>query len=256
MRYAVKLAYDGSLFSGWQKQPGRVTVQGVLENALETFCHEKTAVHGAGRTDKGVHALGQVASFDLTSDKPAKTVLLATNANLPEPVRVVDVTPVVDSFHARRSALWREYVYHVWTGGACYPQIRRYVWWNGRRRWDMERIREACRRFAGTHDFSAFCRASERPEYSVRIISSMTVARRGPLVRFRVRGNAFLTNMVRIMIGTIDRIGAGEWEPHILDRLLEGADRTEAGPTAPAEGLTLQKVGYASLSWPGRSFLR
>jgi tRNA pseudouridine38-40 synthase len=256
MRYAVKLAYDGGPFSGWQKQPGRVTIQGVLEEALEAFCHEKPTVHGAGRTDKGVHALGQVASFDLTSDKPAKTVLLAANAHLPKYVRVIDVTPVDTSFHARYGAVWREYVYHVWMGGACYPQIRPYVWWNGRRRWNMDTIREACRRFAGTHDFGAFCRASERPENSERTIYSMTVARRGPLVRFRVRGNAFLTNMVRIMIGTIDKAGTGEWPLEIIDNLLEGSERTEAGPTAPAGGLTLMRVGYEGLRWPGRSFLR
>jgi tRNA pseudouridine38-40 synthase len=141
-------------------------------------------------------------------------------------------------------------------GGACYPQVRPYVWWNGRRRWDMERIREACTRFAGTHDFGAFCRASECPENSERTIYSMTVASRGPLVRFRVRGNAFLTNMVRIMIGTIDKTGTGEWPLDIIDGLLKGSDRTEAGPTAPAGGLTLQRVGYEALRWPGRSFLR
>jgi len=256
MRYAVKLAYDGSAFSGWQKQPGCLTVQGVLEDAFAAFCPEKVAIQGAGRTDKGVHALGQVAHLDLPSGKPEKTVLLAANAHLPRQVRVMDVVGVDSSFHARYSALWREYVYHVWMDGACYPHVRPFVWWNGRRRWDMERIREACRHFVGEHDFSAFCRTSERPDDAFRSITRMTVARRGSLVRFRVRGNAFLTNMVRIMIGTLDLIGAGECSPDIIDDLLKGADRTEAGPTAPAEGLVLQKVGYASLSWPGRAFLR
>lgn len=256
MKYAVKIAYDGRAFAGWQKQPGLRTVQGATEDALAAFCHEDVSIQGAGRTDKGVHALGQVASFDLHSPKPLKTILLAANAHLPEDVRLMDVSETEGSFHARHSALWREYVYHVWVGGACYPQIRPFVWWNSRRDWDMKRVREACRRFRGSHDFRAFCRASECPPDTVRVISAMTAARRGSLIRFRVRGNAFLTNMVRTMIGTVDLIGSGERDPDILEDLLKGAPRCEAGPTAPPQGLVLQKVGYAHLLWRGRAFLR
>jgi len=250
MKYAIKIAYDGGYFSGWQKQPGRTTVQESVGKALKAFCHQDVSVHGAGRTDKGVHALGQVASFELKDPLPLETIISAGNAHLPDQIRLMEAAHVDESFHARYSALWREYVYHVWTGASCYPHIRNYVWWKRRADWDMEKVRSACGKFTGTHDFRAFCRASECPQNAVRYIARMTVAKRGPLVRFRIRGNAFLTNMVRIMIGTTDHIAAGACSLEILDYLLSGANREEAGPTAPAQGLILQKIGYGVPLWP------
>lgn len=248
-RYAMQVSYKGKDFSGWQKQPNSRTVQGVLESALELLAGHPVTVYGAGRTDKGVHALGQVVSFDLNRHWAPEKLLLAVNAHLPKDVRVMRMRYVDNSFHARYSALWREYVYFIWTGRVCFPHFSDYVW-HRKQKWDISKARRACKLFWGTKDYRAFCRKSECPPSAFRTIHKAEVFSRGDLVWFRVRGDSFLTNMVRIMVGTLDYICTGKKDIDYLEELLQGkAERPDAGPTAPADGLFFWRVGYPRSLW-------
>jgi tRNA pseudouridine38-40 synthase len=243
IRYAATVSYDGSLYCGWQIQPDVTSVQEVFEHALFSLAGKKTSVTAAGRTDAGVHSKGQVVSFALDADWREQKLLLAMNAHLPLSVRVTEVRKVPSDFHARRSALWREYRYFVWHGSFCYPHIANYVWWN-KRSWNIEKVRECCSVIQGEHDFSAFCRVSECPENSVRRILKMKVFSKNSLTVFQIRGDAFLTNMVRIMMGNIHLVGTGKYPVSWLEGLLHGGSRVSSGATAPPEGLFLWKVGY------------
>lgn len=249
MRYAARLSYLGQAFSGWQRQPHSDSVQEHLERVLALLNGgERVTVVAAGRTDAGVHARGQVVSFDLDRYWEPDRFRMALNANLPESVRVARVVHVQSAFHARRDASWREYVYFLWTAGYVYPHLAPYVWWN--RSWkDLSLLRQACFLLEGTHDFSAFCRLSERPENPMRTLYSVRLVRRGPLVRLRVRGNAFLTNMIRIIVGNLDQLARGRRDLEWFSRLLLGGDRTQSARTAPAEGLFFWKVGYNPSPW-------
>ncbi|WP_296867462.1 tRNA pseudouridine(38-40) synthase TruA [Thermovirga sp.] len=245
-RYAIKISYNGKNFSGWQKQPGGRTVQGTLENVLQLLAGHPVTVCAAGRTDKGVHAVGQIVSFDLERSWDPQKLLLAVNANLPEDVSAIKAFDVEESFHARYSALWREYVYFIWTAKTCYPHFRDYVW-HRKQEWDLKKVKQACRCFLGEKNYRAFCRKSECPPNASRTIYKAEIFTRGDLVWFRVRGNSFLTNMVRIMVGTLDCIGTGKQDIDYLESLFEDkAERPNAGPTAPAKGLFFWKVGYPS----------
>lgn len=242
-KVAAVVSYSGSAFSGWQKQANAHSVQAELEIALERLTGEKISILGAGRTDAGVHAKGQVCSFYVPDSWEIEKLTRALNANISQDVRIMRIVPVENSFDARRSALWREYVYFVWMGNACYPIMRDMVWQNPWT-WNISAVNQCCRVFEGQHDFSAFCKASELPPNSIREIFRMRYSRKGSLAFFRIRGNAYLTNMVRIMIGSIHFVATGKKEPEWIKDLLSGKPRTEAGPTAPAKGLFLWKIGY------------
>lgn len=243
MKYAAIVAYDGGEFAGWQKQPNAVTVQETLEHAVSQLSHDHVNVVAAGRTDGGVHSRGQVVSFIMEKNWKEDRLLLAINAHLPKSVRITRVRQVPDDFHARRSALWREYRYFVWHGSFCYPHISKYVWWN-KRSWNTEKVKDVCRLLEGTHDFRAFCRVSECPENSVRSIIKLRVRSHGQLTVFNIRGNAFLTNMVRIMIGNIDLVGIGQYDTNWIQELLSGKSRIFSGTTVPASGLFFWRAGY------------
>ena len=249
MKYAAKLSYDGSEFCGWQKQKdiAGATIQDTFEKALAILDGGNVPVTVAGRTDKGVHAAGQVASFSMSRYWEPGKLRNALDANLPESVTVLRVLEVPDNFSARHSALWREYIYFVWKEHGCPPHIKPYVWKNTSF-WDYGRIREACSAIKGEHDFGAFCRLGDRPENSVRTVTKVDFSARGPLCRVRVRGKSFLTNMVRIILGSVDLVGTGKRDISWLESLLQGKSREEAGPTAPAKGLFLWKVGYGDTS--------
>lgn len=249
MNYAVRLSYLGDAFSGWQRQPHAPSVQETFEDALFRLNRgERVGVVAAGRTDAGVHARGQVVSFQLGRDWEPSRFRLALNAHLPDSVRVIEVARVPSSFHARRSAQWREYVYFLWTAGYVYPHIAPYVWWN--RSWkDLTVLKKACALLEGTHDFSAFCRLSECPENPRRTLYSVRLVRKGPLVRLRVRGNAFLTNMIRIIVGNLDQLAKGRQDLDWFKQLLRGGDRTHSARTAPASGLFFWKILYDPSPW-------
>ncbi len=242
--YSCVVSYDGRKFSGWQTQPGCTTVQKSLENALSLLNGGHVSVTGAGRTDAGVHARGQTASFTMSREWQPRRLLLALNANVPQGMAVVSVRPRSGDFNARRSALWREYAYFVWRGSFCYPMMRPYVWWKKKDNWDHSRICAACRLLEGTHDFSAFCRADMLPENPIRRMHFVRCIRRGNLTIFRIRGDAFLTNMVRIMVGNLDAVGSGARSLSWLASLLEGGKREDSAMTVPTSGLFFWRVGY------------
>lgn len=244
MKYAVEISYRGDCFAGWQLQPGAPTVQESLERALTILNGSPVRVSGAGRTDGGVHARGQVASFVLKRSWSPYRLMLALNDNMPDSVSVIRAAPVPDGFDARRNALWREYAYFIWHGPSCYPHLKPVVWWRKKDNWDHGAVKECCSMLVGEHDFGAFCKLSEKPENCRREILRTQYVKRGSLSVFRIRGTAFLTNMVRIIVGNLDAVGRGTKSPEWFSSLLNGGSRVDSAMTVPASGLFFWRVGY------------
>jgi tRNA pseudouridine38-40 synthase len=257
--YALEVSYDGDSFAGWQSQPGGTGVQDALERALREIGESGVygaprglcVVNGAGRTDAGVHARAQAASVRLTKLWPPGRLVLALNAHLPDALSVTRAARVQPGFHARRSAISREYRYFIWNSSTCYPHIRRYVLWQPGTRYDWGRAAAAANAFIGRHDFSAFCRTCDVPESTERDVIRSSLHVRGNLIVFRVEANAFLTNMVRIMAGSLMEIAKGKFDEARLAYLLEGgASRSENAPTPSPSGLFLWKVTYPeAIAW-------
>jgi tRNA pseudouridine38-40 synthase len=248
-RYAAVVAYAGTRYSGWQRQAGALGVQQALEDALRRLSSSPVTVVGAGRTDAGVHAAGQVASFSMDREWEPGRLVLAANFHLPPDVSLMAARRVPEGFDARRSALWREYRYFVWHGRSCWPQARGFVWWR-KKRWDTERVRAACRILEGRHDFRAFCKTGECPEDGARTLARVSCKKLGDLSMIVVRAPSFLTNMVRIIVGNLDRIGCGAAPLSWLEGLLGGAERVSSAMTAPAEGLFFWRAAYREELFP------
>jgi tRNA pseudouridine38-40 synthase len=265
------LAYDGTEFSGWQVQPGETTVQGELKAALGRVVGESPLPQGSGRTDAGVHALGQVASFELQARIPAENLQRALNRTLPEAIRVLEARTVANTFHARHSAVAKTYEYRVFRGEVCPPFLARYVHacaWP----MDVEKLDGSARMFVGEHDFLSFAatdpdlatRQSPAPIFdegsepfpagkarrigAIRTIFSSGWEERntsiGRLLVYQVRGNGFLHHMVRNLVGTMLDVGRGYTNVAEIPAILEARSRAAAGPTAPAQGLFLHSVEY------------
>ena len=242
--YAAQVAYIGKYYAGWQRQHEALGVQQVLEEALQRLSSEPVNVVGAGRTDSGVHALGQVASFRMDKEWEPNRLMMAANFHLPPYVTLTDIREVPEHFNARRSALWREYRYFVWHGSSCLPHLRDFVWWQ-KRYWDEEKVRAACRLLEGKHDFRAFFKTGECPQDSTRTHSRVRYKKIGKLSLIILRAPSFLMNMVRIIMGNIDKIGRGDEPLPWLEELLSsGASRTSSAMTAPACGLYFWRVAY------------
>jgi tRNA pseudouridine38-40 synthase len=246
-RRNVKLvvAYDGSAYHGWQRQAaGFDTVQERLEGAIARVVGHPVTLFGAGRTDAGVHAAGQVANFYTTNLAiPLLGLRRAVNARLPRDIVIRSAVEVGDDFHAARSAKGKTYRYRI-----CVNPIRPvercgqvYHYW---RPLDMEAMREAARRLLGEHDFRGFATSLEQRENTVRAIHRCEVAESGDEILITVAGDGFLYNMVRNIVGTLIETGRGHWRPERVDLILSTRNRSDAGPTAPAEGLTLLCVHY------------
>jgi tRNA pseudouridine38-40 synthase len=249
------VAYLGTRYAGWQRQGDALGVQQVLEEALQHLSREPVKTVGAGRTDSGVHAVGQVVSFDMDREWDPGRLLIAANFYLPSDVSVMQAFRVPEGFSARKSALWREYRYFVWHGVSCWPHLRGLVWWR-KRFWDRDRVREACRILEGTHDFRAFCKTGECPENSSRTLHFARYKKKGNLSLIAVRAPSFLMNMVRIMVGNLDRIGCGKEPAAWLKGLLgeEGGaprNREDSGVTAPACGLYFWRAAYKEFAFAG-----
>ncbi len=259
--WKITLSYDGTAFHGWQVQPGRTTVQGTLAAALEKMTGEHVLPQGSGRTDAGVHALGQVASFELVANIPAENLMRALNRSMPESVRVLRVETVAEGFHARHSATRKTYEYRIFERRVhgsdevrlCSPFLARYAW---DCRWlvDAELMAWAAAMLCGTHDFTSF--AAVDPEVGeregvvgrpnpVKKVDASTVMREDGLLRYRVTGSGFLHHMVRNIVGTLVEMGRGKMRAEEMERILAARDRSAAGPTAPAQGLFLVEVEYA-----------
>jgi tRNA pseudouridine38-40 synthase len=242
----VKLViqYDGTDFVGWQRQGRGVSIQGLIEDALARIDGAPVVVHGAGRTDAGAHALGQVASARLVSATPDGTLLRAMNANLPDSIRIVEAATVPDGFHARFSAKGKAYEYRIWNGPVVPPFTRLYAW-HVTGRLNLEAMREAALAVPGEHDFAGFRGAGAVNHTTVRRITSAgwRVQPDGLLV-FDIEGTGFLRYMVRSLVGMLVEIGRGQRPLSDMAERLAVPDRSAAGRTAPARGLFLVKVAY------------
>ncbi|MCU0243496.1 MAG: tRNA pseudouridine(38-40) synthase TruA [Acidobacteria bacterium] len=239
--YRVVLGYDGTDFRGWQRQPGDRTVQGVLEEALFRVTRKKVAVHGAGRTDAGVHALGQVAGFRGAFTLSDAVLLRALNAVLPEDVRVFRLEEAPAGFHARRSARSKLYRYRIAVTPQPDPLERRCVL-----HWpyplNVAAMRRAARLFVRTADFTAF--SSNRDRSPVRTVTRSELRRSGGELVYTVESRGFLRYMVRTMVGTLLEVGRGRLRPEDVEDLFRTKDRSRAGATAAPKGLTLVRVDY------------
>jgi tRNA pseudouridine38-40 synthase len=246
MRMKLTVEYDGTDFAGWQRQANGPSVQAAIEDAL-TDMHggAATVIRGAGRTDAGVHALGQVAHFDAPPGTrvPLHGYQRGLNAVLPRSIAILAVDEVADDFDARFSARGKLYRYSIWTAPVRAPMRDRYVW-HLRRPIDAARMQQAADLLVGRHDFNAFRASDCERKTTVRTISRLAVARSSDLVTIEVEADAFLKNMVRILVGTLGEVGWGKRTPVDVQRILDGRDRRHAGVTAPAQGLALVRVDY------------
>jgi tRNA pseudouridine38-40 synthase len=235
------LEYDGTDFCGWQIQPQVRTVQGVLEAALTGLLQHFVRVTVAGRTDTGVHAMGQVANFVTTSHLPISTLLRGGNALLPRDVRIVDCEQVATEFHSRFSAKARSYQYRI----CQYPRaVGRQYAWHVYHHVSIESMQEACFFLLGENDFTSFCQATSQLDHHRCFVHSANWCKDEKDLIFEITANRFVHNMIRILVGTFIEIGRGKWSPQEMQSILQGMDRRLAGPTAPAKGLTFMQVTY------------
>lgn len=239
----LTLAYDGSDFHGWQTQPGLRTVQDTLETLLAELTGTRPRVSASGRTDSGVHAVGQVANFRTATAIPASGLMRALNARLPEDVSVRACAEVPPEFDANRDAVRKRYRYAIHDGPARDPFLRRYAY-RCKFPLDAAAMAEGARALIGTHDFHSFETEWPNRASSVRTVTRLTVGRLGPLVVLDAEADGFLYNMVRAIAGTLVNVGRGYWPPARVAEILAAEDRREAGPTAPPEGLYLMRVTY------------
>jgi len=239
----LKLAYDGTEFYGWQLQPSHRTVQGLVQGRLREMLGEPVELAGAGRTDAGVHASGQVASFRTESQIPMEAFTKGLNAILPPDVRVLSGEEVPPEFHAQKSALGKAYRYQIFVGEVCPPFQYRYVHHEARPL-DAEAMRKGAALLEGEHDFSAFQSTGSDVKTSVRTIHKAEILEAKGLLEFRIEGSGFLRHMVRTAVGTLLEVGRGANPPEWVQEILEGRSRAAAGPTAPAKGLFLVRVDY------------
>lgn len=239
--YRLVVGYDGTDFRGWQRQPDGRTVQGVLEEAVFKVTRKRTVVHGAGRTDAGVHALGQVASIRGAFKLTDEVLFRALNAVLPADVRVFSLVEAPPEFHARSSARSKLYRYRIVTAPQASPLDRRCVL-----HWPyplkIGAMREAARLFVRTADFTAF--ASNRDRSPVRTVTRSELRRSGDEIVYSIEAQGFLRYMVRTIVGTLLEVGRGRIRPADIEEIFGRKDRSLAGPTAPARGLTLVRVDY------------
>lgn len=242
----ITVQYDGTDLVGWQRQEAGVSVQALLEDALAPFDGGRVVVHGAGRTDAGVHALAQVATFMLRNAIAPPTLARALNGVLPPQVRVLAAEEAPPHFHARFSATGKVYEYRIVNAPMASPFLHRYAW-HVPQPLDLEAMHRAAARLVGTHDFAAFQGAGSDVASTGRTIRSLEWEDGGgydlPLV-MRIEGDGFLRHMVRNIAGTLVDVGAGRWPPGEMDRILASRDRREAGRTAPPHGLFLARVLY------------
>ena len=265
--WKLVLAYDGTEFHGWQVQPGHATVQGELRAAIERVTGEDVLPQGAGRTDAGVHALGQVASFPLAASIPPANLMRALNRTLPAAIRVLSAECVADDFHARRRVQEKTYEYRIFRGEICPPWRVRYVY-ALHQPLDLDAMRHSAAFVCGEHDFTSFAASDparlrreaeavssadgpagqEEPPNNRRVIYAsewiLQPEDQLSLLTYRVRGNGFLHHMVRNLVGTFLEVGRGNLKPQEIPAILEARERARAGATAPARGLFLTEVKY------------
>lgn len=242
-RLRCVVGYDGTDYSGFQVQPDQTTIQGEIEAALERITGEEIQIHGSGRTDAGVHARGQVIHFDTKSHIPMDKWRFVLNNQLPDAIVIRSVEEAPESFHARFDVQVKEYRYCIDNGPVADVFRHRYAD-HIRFPLDVEAMQQAASHLVGEHDFTSFCSAKTFVEDKVRTVYGLTVERRGDEVWVTCRGNGFLYNMVRIIVGTLVEVGQGKRTADELADILAACDRERAGKTAPAKGLTMWEVVY------------
>ncbi len=245
-RYRIDVEYDGTSYAGWQRQAGPHSVQGALEHAVLGFSGEAITLRGAGRTDSGVHATGQVAHFDLLRDWPGGKVRDAMNAHLRltgEAVAIISAAQVPGDFDARFSATARHYLYRI-VNRRAHPALEKNRAWWVPVPLDAEIMHAAARQFLGRHDFTTFRSAQCQASSPVRTLDRLDVTRSGDLIEIRTSARSFLHNQVRSMVGTLKRAGEGAWSVADALAALEARDRAACGAMAPPEGLYLTQVDY------------
>lgn len=244
MNYKLTIQYDGSRYDGWQRQGNTDnTIQGKLEGVLSRLAEEPIEIQGAGRTDAGVHAEGQVASMKLPGTLPAAEVMAYLNQYLPDDIAVVAAEVADDRFHARLNAVGKVYRYSI-RMGACPDVFRRKYQYRVEEALNIDAMKKAAALLTGTHDYRAFCSNKRYKKSTVRTVSAIDIEVNNADLTITFRGDGFLYNMVRILTGTLLEVGQGLRMPEEMSAILSSLDRTKAGKTAPAQGLTLVKVEY------------
>jgi tRNA pseudouridine38-40 synthase len=247
--FKIVLAYDGTDFCGWQIQADVATIQGVLSDAILRITGKQVLPQGSGRTDAGVHALGQVASFAIESPIPAQNLLLALNDKLPSAIRCLSIEEVATNFHARHSARAKTYEYRLFRGAICSPFLARYIH-HYPYPLDEQAMKDAALEIIGDHDFTSFAAVDpergkdDEERSSVRTIFQSEFLIDGEELIYRVRGNGFLHHMVRNLVGTFLLVGKGTLTAESIRKIIAAKNRSLAGPTAPANGLFLMSVEY------------
>jgi tRNA pseudouridine38-40 synthase len=243
-RYKILIEYDGAPFAGWQYQDNSPSVQRTIMTAVEAFSGEKVMVQGAGRTDAGVHALGQVAHFDLAGERPTDTIRDALNAHLrPHPIAILSAEKVAADFDARRSAIRRHYLYRI-ANRRPDLAIDRGRAWRVPRRLDADAMHEAAQRLVGKHDFTTFRSTECQAKSPEKTLDRLDVSRTGDEIHVSAVARSFLHNQVRSMVGSLVPVGDGKWTAADLAAALAARDRSACGPVAPPDGLYLVRVDY------------
>jgi tRNA pseudouridine38-40 synthase len=244
MRYRLTLEYDGTPFVGWQRQDNGPSVQGALEAAIEKLSGERVTITGAGRTDAGVHALGQVAHFDLVKTFQPGKVRDALNYHLrPDPISVLDAIAVDNEFHARFSATVRHYLFRILNRRSP-PALDACKVWHVSPKLDAQAMHAAAQFLVGQHDFTTFRAAECQAKSPVKTLDRLDVSQRGEEIHIEASARSFLHHQIRSFAGTLKLVGEGKWQPRGVKKALDARDRAACGPVAPPEGLYLVKVDY------------
>ncbi|EGT3955298.1 tRNA pseudouridine(38-40) synthase TruA [Clostridioides difficile] len=238
----IKIQYNGKNYCGWQKQPDSLGIQGTIERAIYDITKEETSLIGSGRTDSGVHAIGQIANFKINSGISIENIPTALNAKLPKDISVIEACEVNDDFHSRYSAKGKTYKYLVYNSKFRNPILSE-ISYQVKYELDFDKMCSEAKSLLGTHDFKGFMSSGSSVKDTVRTIYDIDISKKDDLITFEISGNGFLYNMVRIIIGTLVDMGRGRINEPFLD-IIQSKTRSRCGHTAPAQGLFLKKVHY------------
>ena len=239
----LTIEYDGKEFNGWQKQPNKLNIQGEIEKAIERITGEEVELNASGRTDAGVHALGQVANFKTNSNIPIEKIPIALNTNLKKSIRILNAEEVDERFHSRLSCKEKTYRYII-NNSEYGTAIYRNMEYCFSQKLDIQAMQKAAKHFEGEHDFKAFKASGTSSKSSVRTIYKAEVTKQGEKIYIELTGSGFLYNMVRIISGTLLEVGIGKIKPEEISEIIESKDRLKAGKTLPPQGLFLVDVKY------------
>lgn len=243
MKIAMLVEYDGTCYAGWQRQKNAVTVQEKIEDALKTLGKGDITVYGAGRTDSGVHARGQCAHFEIDANIPAEKYMFILNTLLPKDIRITKSWQADDDFHCRFSAKGKRYIYRIFNAQYSSALMGRFTCFVPEKL-DVNKMCAAAEYIKGTHDFASFCAAGGSAKTTVRTVTRLDILKNDDIIEIIVEGNGFLYNMVRIIAGTLIEVGKGKRTVQSVFDAVEGKNRTSAGATADACGLTMDEVFY------------